>query len=361
VTLRKTTRNAEKLELWDPEVRIEANIKADDFNTGYIRMRLNDKNFTFGDKVRTVYFDRAVFTNNLLGAMGVKDAPVAWTSQLGLNDWAPANVALAGWDITNKILVLKNEYFFDEALWGTKQSFSFAKMVNLGVFIGLQNDYRLQDFYVDASATVPAGPGTLGVEVSYFQWENAIIGNINIGTSDKLKLGEGSMQFAVGYDMKAGDIPVKLGGSYVLPLKKEKSYSAYAFNAKATIATAYVLAGLQGVMKNDDLIIDSNKNTVKAQPLHNVRLAAGMAFTPQLGADVGAILYTGGKDKVEKADNTKEDRKVFNTLDASVYVKAGKTTYRFGYLYVPKNDTSIDPFMTDSKKNSFYFVGTMAY
>jgi hypothetical protein len=191
----------------------------------------------------------------------------------------------------------------------------------------------------------PAGPGTLGVEVSYFQWENA-----NIGYNGKLKVGEGSMQFAVGYDMKAGDIPVKLGGSYVLPLKKEKSYSAYAFNARATIATAYVLAGLQGVMKNDDL------SKVEAQPLHNVRLAAGMAFTPQLGADVGAILYTGGKDKVGP-----DDREVFNTLDASVYVKAGKTTYRFGYLYVPENDTSIDPFMTDSKQNSFYFVGTMTY
>jgi hypothetical protein len=345
-------KNAVKPELWDPDVRIEANIKVDDFNTGYIRMRLNDKNLTFGENVRTVYFDRAVFTNNLLGAMGVKDAPVAWTSQLGLNDWAPANVALAGWDITNKLLVLKNDYFFAEALWGTKQSFSFAKMVNLGVFIGLQNDNRLQDFYVDASATVPAGPGKLGVEVSYFQWENANIGNL--GPSGKLKLGEGSMQFAVGYDMKAGDIPVKLGGSYVLPLKKEKSYSAYAFNARATIATAYVLAGLQGVMKNDDLII--NNKPLEAQPLHNVRLAAGMAFTPQLGADVGAILYTGGKDKVGP-----DDREVFNTLDASVYVKAGKTTYRFGYLYVPEKDKSIDPYITDSKQNSFYFVGSMAY
>lgn len=333
-----------KIERWDPDVRIEANIKADDFNTGYIRIRLNDTNLTQGDKVRTLYFDRAVFTNNFLGAMGMKDSPVAWTSQLGLNDWAPANVALAGWDITNRLLVLKNEYFFDEALWGTKQTFNFAKMVNLGVFFGLQDENRLQDFYVDVSTSLPAGPGMLGLQVSYLQWENSNIGSVN-----KVKLGEGSMQFALGYDMKAGDIPVKVGGSYLLSLKEENSYSAYAFNAKATIASAYVLVGLQGLMKNDKLAIE-------AQPLHNVRLAAGATLTPQIGADLGVILYTGGKDKVGV-----DDREVFNTLDASLYVKAGKTTYRFGYLYVPDKDSSIDPYFTDSNKKSFYFVGTMAY
>jgi len=330
------------LEKWDPDTRIEVGIKADENNSGYIRTR-------FKTDTSKIEYDRAFFTNNVLGSLGVKDAPVKWISQFGLNDWAPEQVALAGYDTTNKVLARnnnKNTYFFDEAIWATKQSFTFADMVNVGVMLGLSDD-RLQDFYVDASAKLPAGPGTLGLQLSYNLWENKAIW-FDVA-EPRLKIGEGVMMIGAGYDMKAGDIPLKVGGAYYLPMDDEISYQVYAFNAKATIGPAYVVAGFQGVPENEDLGIE-------AQAIHNVRLAGGMTFTPIIGADLGVVLYTGGEDQVDG-----DDREMLNTLDASVWLKAGKVTYRVGYLYVPDDDYSIQPYKTDSIQRSFYMLATLAF
>ncbi len=330
------------LEKWDPDTRIEVGIKADENNSGYIRTR-------FKTDTSKIEYDRAFFTNNVLGSLGVKDAPVKWISQFGLNDWAPEQVALAGYDTTNKVLARvnnKNTYFFDEAIWATKQSFTFADMVNVGVMLGLSDD-RLQDFYVDASAKLPAGPGTLGLQLSYNLWENKTIW-FDLA-EPRLEIGDGVMMIGAGYDMKAGDIPLKVGGAYYLPMDDEISYQVYAFNAKATIGPAYVVAGFQGVPENEDLGIE-------AQAIHNVRLAGGMTFTPIIGADLGVVLYTGGEDQVAG-----DDREMLNTLDASVWLKAGKVTYRVGYLNVPDDDYSIQPYKTDSIQRSFYMLATLAF
>jgi len=354
-----------ELEKWDPDTRVEVNIKADENNSGYIRTRIRkdqkvvtavDYDGTETPPVTTkttnlwyVDYDRAFFTNNVLGSLGVKGAPVKWISQFGLNDWAPAQVALAGYDTTNKVLARnnnKNTYFFDEAIWATKQSFTFADMVNVGVMLGLSDD-RLQDFYVDASAKLPAGPGTLGLQLSYNLWENKTIW-FDLA-EPRLEIGDGVMMIGAGYDMKAGDIPLKVGGAYYLPMDDEISYQVYAFNAKATIGPAYVVAGFQGVPENEDLGIE-------AQAIHNVRLAGGMTFTPIIGADLGVVLYTGGEDQVAG-----DDREMLNTLDASVWLKAGKVTYRVGYLNVPDDDYSIQPYKTDSIQRSFYMLATLAF
>jgi hypothetical protein len=346
------------LEKWDPDVRVELNIKADDNSSGYIRTRIrkDQKVVTQSgspDKTTNLWYvdyDRAYFTNNVLGSLGVKDVPVKWISQFGMNDWAPAQVALAGYDTTNKVLFRdknKNTYFFDEAIWATKQSFTFADMVNVGVMMGISND-RLQDFYVDGSAKLPVGPGTLGLQLSYNLWENKTIW-FDLA-EPRLEIGDGVMMIGAGYDFKAGDIPLKVGGAYYLPMDDKISYQVYAFNAKATIGPAYVVAGFQGVPENDDLGIE-------AQAIHNVRLAAGMKFTPIIGADVGAVLYTGG----EEVNQVGDDRETLNTLDASVWLKAGKVTYRVGYLYVPDDDYSIQPLNTDSLQRSFYMLATLAF
>jgi len=343
---------SEDLEKWDPDTRIEVGIKADENNSGYIRTR-------FKTDTSKIEYDRAFFTNNVLGSLGVKDAPVKWISQFGLNDWAPEQVALAGYDTTNKVLARdsnKNTYFFDEAIWATKQSFTFADMVNVGVMLGLSDD-RLQDFYVDASAKLPAGPGTLGLQLSYNLWENKIIWGGGTTTPEpRLEIGDGVMMIGAGYDMKAGDIPLKVGGAYYLPMDDEISYQVYAFNAKATIGPAYVVAGFQGVPENEDLGIE-------AQAIHNVRLAGGMTFTPIIGADLGVVLYTGGEEENSPSDplETPDDREMLNTLDASVWLKAGKVTYRVGYLNVPEKDFSIQPYKTDSTQNSFYMLATLAF
>lgn len=348
------------LEKWDPDVRVELNIKADDNSSGYIRTRIrkDQKVVTQSgspDKTTNLWYvdyDRAYFTNNVLGSLGVKDVPVKWISQFGMNDWAPAQVALAGYDTTNKVLFRdknKNTYFFDEAIWATKQSFTFADMVNVGVMMGISND-RLQDFYVDGSAKLPVGPGTLGLQISYNLWENKTIW-FDLA-EPRLEIGDGVMMFGAGYDFKVADIPLKVGGAYYLPMDDKISYQVYAFNAKATIGPAYVVAGFQGVPENDDL-------GIKAQAIHNVRLAAGMKFTPIIGADVGVVLYTGGEEK--NYATPADDRETLNTLDASVWLKAGKVTYRVGYLYVPDDDYSIQPLNTDSLQRSFYMLATLAF
>ena len=347
------------VEKWDPDVRIEMNIKADNFNSAHIRMRLNDTGMGFNagttdattPAARYVYFDKAFFTTDVLGALEVKNAPVKWISQIGLNEWYYANVALAGWDITNAVLLRTpagkyNGYYFDEKIWGTRQAFTFSDMFTVAAFFGLQYD-RLQDMYVDAVMTMPAGAGKLSAEVAYLLWENAAR-SFDIGTV-KSDLGQGTLMPAAGYDFKAGDIPMKAGASYYHALETENATSALAANVKATIGAGYVLAGFQGFMENDDL------GPYEGEILHNVRLAAGYALNKFLQADLGVILYTGGEDSIGG------DNETLNTLDASLCVKAGKASFRFGYMMVPENDVSIDPLFIDNNKNAFYLLATMAY
>jgi len=337
------------VEKWDPDVRIEMNIKADNFNSAHIRMRLNDGSLVGTN--RAMVFDKAYFTTDILGALEVKNAPVKWISQVGLNEWYYANVALAGWDITNAVLLRTpagkyNDYYFDEKIWGTRQAFTFSDMFTVAAFFGLQYD-RLQDMCVDAVMTLPAGAGKLSAEVAYLLWENAAR-TFDIGTV-KSDLGQGTLMLAAGYDFKAGDIPMKAGASYYHALETENATSALAANVKATIGAGYVLAGFQGFMENDDL------GPYEGEILHNVRLAAGYALNKFLQADLGVILYTGGEDSVGG------DNETLNTLDASLCVKAGKASFRFGYLMVPENDVSLDPLFGDANTNSFYLIATMAY
>jgi len=338
--------NAAGVEYWEPDHYLHINAKVDDFNSAYIRLRHNDAKNTAGN--RYVYADKAVITTNFLGAFGVKNAPMKWVSEIGLNEWVPDTVSNLCWDTTKRVLMTatKTDYWFDEKITGTRQTMTFADgMVKVAGFFGLANGAntaadRLQDMFIDAVFALPAG---VKAEVAYMKWENAL-------ASASTELGDGTLMIGASYNTKVNDIALSLGAAYYHPMDDATAYAAYGFNAKAVVGAYTFGVGVQGYPENDDI-------GMPEQLLHNVRFMAGTMFNKVVGADVGVILYTGG----EELNLAGDDRETFNTLDASVYFMAGKAKYRVGYLMVPEDDWSIDPLSTDAVTNSFYFLATLAF
>jgi len=349
---------AKKLEYWEPDHNLIINAKVDEFNSAYIRIRHNDT------LSRGLYVDKAFLTTNFLGAFGVKNAPMKWVSEIGLNEWTPDNVSNLVWDSTKKVLFTvsdkyipagtrgKTDYFFDEKITGTRQTFTFADgAFKLAGFFGIakvtDGTDKLQDMYLDAVFALPAG---IKAEVAYMKWNKLLSAGIGtfVTTSDKIE--DGHLMFGAAYNTKLDAIALSLGASYYHPMDSKTAYAAYGFNAKAVAGDYTFGVGLQGYPKNDDL-------SLEAQLLHNIRFMAGTKFNKIVGADLGVILYTGG----EEVNADGDDREMFNTLDASVYFMAGKAKYRLGYLMVPKKDFSIDPLSTDASTNSFYFLATVPF
>ena len=335
--------DAGKLTKKDPDTTAILNIKADDFTSGWIRLRQRKEGVIGSDNpARWVEYDRAYFTTNFLPAFGVKDAPVDLMGTFGLNEYTPAFVANVEWDIVKKfatkisnsqIASYDNKKF---TKWGMMPKISIMKMVDVAAAFSLEEE-TLKDFFTDLVVGAPVGPGTLKGEFAY-------------GISGTKKFDEGWMQFALAYAMKMGDIGLNFGAGYNMELQ-DKAISGYGVGVKATYGTlAYGFLGLQGYMKNSDA-----QAKYDGELLHHVRIGVGARPVNAFGLDAGVILYTGGEESVGK------DSRTFNTLDVSGVVYVGKANFRLGYLYTPKNDNSIDPWKTDATKRSLYFIATLAY
>ena len=336
------------LTLKDPDTTAILNIKADDFTSGWIRLRQRREG-AIGQvsPARWVEYDRAYFTTNFLPAFGVKDAPVALMGTFGLNEYTPAFVANVEWDIVKKFFTKKKiesklaSYSHKNITkWGMMPKISIMKMVDVAAAFSLESE-TLKDFFTDLVVGAPVGPGTLKGEFAY-------------GISGTKKFDEGWMQFALAYAMKMGDIGLNFGAGYNMELNDKVisgvgAISGYGVGVKAAYGTlAYGFLGLQGYMKNSDANYDG-------ELLHHVRIGVGARPVNAFGLDAGVILYTGGEESVGK------DSRTFNTLDVSGVVYVGKANFRLGYLYTPKNDPSIDPWKTDATKRSLYFIATLAY
>jgi hypothetical protein len=340
------------LTLKDPDTTAILNIKADDFTSGWIRLRQRREG-AIGQvsPARWVEYDRAYFTTNFLPAFGVKDAPVALMGTFGLNEYTPAFVANVEWDIVKKFatktkLDNNNKTKIDSygnksfTKWGMMPKISIMKMVDVAAAFSLESE-TLKDFFTDLVVGAPVGPGTLKGEFAY-------------GISGTKKFDEGWMQFALAYAMKMGDIGLNFGAGYNMELNDDKNANAisgYGVGVKAAYGTlAYGFLGLQGYMKNSDA-----QAKYDGELLHHVRIGVGARPVNAFGLDAGVILYTGGEESVGK------DSRTFNTLDVSGVVYVGKANFRLGYLYTPKNDPSIDPWKTDAERRSLYFIATLAY
>jgi hypothetical protein len=341
------------LTLKDPDTQAILNIKADDFTSGWIRLRQR-KEAVIGidNPARWVDYDRAYFTTNFLPAFGVKDAPVDLRGTFGLNEYTPAFVANVEWDIVKKFATKtkldnnKTKIDFGSygnkkiEKWGMMPKISIMKMVDVAAAFSLESE-TLKDFFTDLVVGAPVGPGTLKGEFAY-------------GISNTKEFDKGWMQFALAYAMKMGDIGLNFGAGYNMELNDDKNANAisgYGVGVKATYGTlAYGFLGLQGYMKNSDI-----QAKYDGELLHHVRIGVGARPVNAFGLDAGVILYTGGEESVGK------DSRTFNTLDVSGVVYVGKANFRLGYLYTPKNDPSIDPWKTDATKRSLYFIATLAY
>ena len=350
--------NPQALTLKDPDTTAILNIKADDFTSGWIRMKYNeDSPITSASdstkKNRGIIFDRAYFTTNFLPAFGVKDAPVDLMGTFGLNEYTPAFVANVEWDIVKKFatktkLDNNNKTKIDSygnksfTKWGMMPKISIMKMVDVAAAFSLEEE-TLKHFFTDLVVGAPVGPGTLKGEFAY-------------GISNTKEFDKGWMQFALAYAMKMGDIGLNFGAGYNMELNDKVisgvgAISGYGVGVKAAYGTlAYGFLGLQGYMKNSDA-----QAKYDGELLHHVRIGVGARPVNAFGLDAGVILYTGGEESVGK------DSRTFNTLDVSGVVYVGKANFRLGYLYTPKNDPSIDPWKTDAEKRSVYFIATLAY
>ena len=343
---------ANGLDKWDPDSNIAFTWKVDDINSAYVRMRLNDGVITAYKGNRAVYWDKAYITTNVSKALMLEG--FAWSSMIGLNEWTPAFVGNVGWDITKKIITKISAtgpsytYFYDEKIYGTKQTFGVGP-ANVAGFFGLY-DGTLQDWFLDATFATEAGPGKLTAEVAYMNW---------FKSSGTKEMGDGTMLLGAAYDMKSGDMMINTGASFNLALNSEVGLSQYALASKVSMGTMYGLVGFQGILENTDYLIGGTKTKIKGQALRNVRLAAGIAPSKMFGADVGVLLYTGGEEK--NLATVPDDREMLNTLDISAYVNLGKANYRLGYILVPDDDVSLDPYMTDSNVKSLYFIATLAF
>jgi hypothetical protein len=319
----------------DPDNTAILNIKADDFTSGWIRLRERKDDTTNTNKIgKYVDYDRAYFTTNFLPAFGVKDAPVDLMGTFGLNEYTPAFVANVEWDIVKKFTDGTSYGYKNVTKWGMMPKISIMKMVDVAAAFSLESE-TLTDFFTDLVVGAPVGPGTLKGEFAY-------------GISGTKKFDEGWMQFALAYAMKMGDIGLNFGAGYNMELK-DTAISGYGVGVKAAYGTlAYGFLGLQGYMKNSDANYDG-------ELLHHVRIGVGARPVNAFGLDAGVILYTGGEDTVGT------DNETFNTLDVSGVVYVGKANFRLGYLYTPEGDASIDPWKTDATKKSLYFIATLAY
>lgn len=315
----------------DPDTTVIVNIKADDNNQGWIRLRQRKDDATG----KWVDYDRAYFTTNFLGAFGVKDAPAALYGTFGLNEYTPMFVANVEWDIVKKFYTAPGTYGYKNFLkWGMMPKVSIMKMVDVQAAFDLESE-TLKNFFTDAALTIPAGPGTAKAEFAY-------------GISNTKKFDEGWLQIALAYAMKMGDIALNFGAGYNMEMA-DTGLSGYGVGVKAAMGSlAYGFVGLQGYMKNSDLNYDG-------ELLHHVRIGLGTKPVPFFGMDLGVILYTGSEDSVGT------DNDMFNTLDVSGVLYVGKANFRLGYLYTPEGDPSIDPWKTDATKKSLYFIATLAY
>jgi hypothetical protein len=370
---------------YDADVRLQLTITADDYNTGTLRFRYRT-NAPAGDVANTA-LDRAFLTTDIGKYFKLSDYKLGWKSEAGLNEYTITPNGNGKWNTLYRVLQRESgdgayaDYFFDERIWGTRQAITIADMLTLTGFFALEGVSgtadadpqhsnargrragKLHDFYTDAKFSFKeAGPGTLSLEVAYLLWSHANIHGLQSFTgkpampaNNELDLDQGTFLFALGYTgVKAGDkAVVDFGAAYYKALDDEIAYDIYAANLTATIdKNYYILAGLQGYPKNDK-IGTAGYATDKAQLLHNVRVAVGAKPVEAFGIDVGALFYTGGEEK--KLNDASADRGKLNTFDASGVLYVGKGSFRLGYIYVPENDITINPFNTDALYSSLYF------
>jgi hypothetical protein len=131
-----------------------------------------------------------------------------------------------------------------------------------------------------------------------------------------------------------------------------------------------VVVGLQGYPDADK---EGNWGTAdkktfgkyKGEALHNIRVGGGVTPVQYLGVDAGVIFYM-GDDYIVDTDGKATSRSTLNTFDISAALKLGKMEYRLGYLYVPENDYTIDPFAggdnnVEIVSKALYFKAKLAF
>jgi hypothetical protein len=425
-----TTKDYANYGRYDGDVRLIANIKADDYNTGVIRIRSRTA-------VNSVIVDNAHATTDLGKFFSL---PVGWKSSIGLNEWAFQPVGNLKWDTLHRIVqrnvysvsarngvVLDGsgatsseaadyelqsgevwviqpraagvgggyaDYYFDSKIWGIKESFLFQDVFTLNAFFSLNGSSvssagygttgdagysKLRDFYIDGVFSQAAGPGKLGVELAYMLWTSGQSGYVVQNWDDhekELGFGDGTVLFAVGYTgvPLTGDLSLDAGAAYYLPLSKA-SPQAWGVNAQLNVGKfAYVLIGAQGYpdAKEDSDWYGDNKEELgkyKGEMLHNIRVAGGVTPIEFLSLDAGVLFYMGDDESAlfdKDVPGTATKRSTLNTFDISAALKVGKAEYRLGYLYVPTNDISIDPFNggdnnIEAIQKSLYFKARVAF
>jgi len=387
----------------DGDVQLIANITADEFNTG--RVRIRHRTFTtFGgpasinpsatptplyDAGPELMLDQMFLTTNVGKALSL---PFGWISKVGADYHGFAPAGNNRWQVLTRVLPRHNnlsDYFFDEVMWGTKQSLTFADMITLNGFFSLQGVYKstkqpdrrnnqngrphnqLQDWWADITYAAPAGPGKLTVTAGYLVWSNNV-SPMSQGAGENgysTTAGEGFIFGNIGYTgAKIDAMTLDFGAVYFKPIdsdlgkkggEKQKQSSIWATTATLDFGVmgSYFLVGAQGYP-------DWEKHA-----FHNLRFAAGVTPVKELSLDLGVILQFGDGTQWENASYVKDklDDGILNTLDISACLNVGRAKYRIGYLFVPDGQAAIHAYQGDTTVNAellkscLYFKTTVRF
>jgi hypothetical protein len=351
--------------IFNPDVRVEGDIKADDANTGYFRLRLNNNAIlseafqTVGvgagvdlngdgdatDTYKTVYFDRAYFTTDYLAAfkLGMADL-VKVTGQYGLNEWNTASVGnVTSYDTTKRFTHNVG------TIWGTAQTVEILKMVKVSFVYDYGTDWGHNygtKFFVDSVVTVPGvGPGTVKGEVTY------------ITSGQQLK--DGSMNFEAAYEMTglAPGLTLTPAAAYQLTLA-EKTNDAVVGAAKLGYDTDLFGAYVDGGVYYQ---LDQNTDN-KTDDFAYIPVAFGASYSKMVGADLGVFLDISKEDTLKPANGGETG--VLDSFDGSVWVAAGKAKFRVGYFFVPEKQKAVATREANDRFNvgsAMYFKATLSY
>jgi hypothetical protein len=288
---------------WDNQLKFTG--KIDEFNTAWVRFRIRqskDASYTnAGLEVSDApLIDRAYVQTNVLGALGVKGAPVKWMSTNGFN-WTQTLEPTAG---VSPYAVSRVSRI---ATGGGKQAalhnkFTFADMLNLSLAV-FPGDYSAGKggYFLAADTTVPAGPGKLTAE-------------LNMGTTSGAAFDMADLTGGAKYLMPMGDMNLGFAANFKMPLDSDALVGYYyGVAASVAIPMVSVKAGLMGQEESE------------------IRMAeAQLILSPSkmFAVEVGTVLALDS----DLWDDT------LNELDVSAHIKAGKNTMRLGYLMVSEDN-----------------------
>lgn len=242
----------------------------------------------------TALLDAANASINLLGAFGVKDVPLAMTLTVGKTDTGAAGVN----DFTN--------YGFEKFNTGVGTT---------GGFDNMKLDTKIMDLVTVRTGIAPATySGNMAqFTVGAFGTVGPVSAELFYGNSKRLN---GDIAIGAKYDQAFGDLAVKVGGTFQVPLAENTSMEWGAGVSAAYTTLAKLTASAEGLIKQGSSTGDALRVIgigLTSTPIPLITLQAGLTLDTTTGAN-----------------------NVLDGIELATQFNLGKYTLSVGYNYTGK-------------------------